>query len=34
MAKLGAGSRTEAVSVAYARRLLAPGDQELARSDP
>jgi DNA-binding NarL/FixJ family response regulator len=34
MAKLGAGSRTEAVSVAYARGLLAPGDQELARSDP
>ncbi|MCY7344097.1 MAG: response regulator transcription factor, partial [Pseudonocardia sp.] len=34
MSKLGAGSRTEAVSVAYARGLLAPGGQELARSDP
>ncbi|WP_219412812.1 helix-turn-helix transcriptional regulator [Pseudonocardia nigra] len=34
MAKLGAGSRTEAVSVAYARGLLSPPDRELAVSDP
>jgi DNA-binding CsgD family transcriptional regulator/tetratricopeptide (TPR) repeat protein len=34
MAKLGASSRTEAVSIAYARGLLAPPDRELARSDP
>lgn len=34
MAKLGATSRTEAVSVAYTRGLLVPGDRELARSDP
>ncbi|MEJ3653857.1 AAA family ATPase [Actinomycetes bacterium KLBMP 9759] len=34
MAKLGAGSRTEAVSVAYARGLLAPADPQMARSDP
>lgn len=34
MAKLGAASRTEAVSVAYARGLLFPEGQELARSDP
>ncbi|OZM80477.1 LuxR family transcriptional regulator [Pseudonocardia sp. MH-G8] len=34
MAKLGASSRTEAVSLAYARGLLAPTDRELARSDP
>jgi DNA-binding CsgD family transcriptional regulator/tetratricopeptide (TPR) repeat protein len=34
MAKLGASSRTEAVSVAYGRGLLAPADRELARSDP
>ncbi|HZG91929.1 MAG TPA: helix-turn-helix transcriptional regulator, partial [Pseudonocardia sp.] len=35
MAKLGAGSRTEAVSVAHGRGLLtAAGDPELARSDP
>ncbi|MFC4942664.1 helix-turn-helix transcriptional regulator [Pseudonocardia sp. GCM10023141] len=34
MAKLGASSRTEAVTVAYARGLLAPTDHELARSDP
>ncbi len=31
MGKLGASSRTEAVSVAYARGLLAPADRELAR---
>ncbi|WP_433556899.1 helix-turn-helix transcriptional regulator [Pseudonocardia xinjiangensis] len=34
MAKLGASSRTEAVSVAYARGLLAPADREMARADP
>lgn len=34
MAKLGASSRTEAVTVAYARGLLAPAGHELARSDP
>jgi DNA-binding CsgD family transcriptional regulator len=34
MAKLGASSRTEAVSVAYARGLLAPVDREMARVDP
>ncbi|GAA1189387.1 helix-turn-helix transcriptional regulator [Pseudonocardia alaniniphila] len=34
MAKLGASSRTEAVSVAYARGLLAPADREMARVDP
>ncbi len=34
MAKLGASSRTEAVSVAYDRGLLAPGDRELARPAP
>ena len=34
MAKLGASSRTEAVTVAYARGLLAPVVHELARSDP
>jgi DNA-binding CsgD family transcriptional regulator/tetratricopeptide (TPR) repeat protein len=35
MAKLGAGSRTEAVSIAYGRGLLtAPGEPEMARSDP
>jgi ATP/maltotriose-dependent transcriptional regulator MalT len=34
MAKLGASSRTEAVTVAYARGLLAPAGRELARSDP
>jgi hypothetical protein len=34
MAKLGATSRTEAVTVAYGRGLLTPVDQELARSDP
>ena len=34
MAKLGASSRTEAVSVAYTRGLLVPADGELARSDP
>ncbi len=34
MAKLGASSRTEAVSVAYGRGLLSPADHELARSDP
>ncbi|MHA6624448.1 helix-turn-helix transcriptional regulator [Pseudonocardia sichuanensis] len=34
MAKLGASSRTEAVSIAYDRGLLAPPDRELARSDP
>ena len=34
MAKLGATSRTEAVSVAYTRGLLVPADGELARSDP
>jgi DNA-binding CsgD family transcriptional regulator len=34
MAKLGASSRTEAVSLAYGRGLLAPADRELARSDP
>jgi hypothetical protein len=34
MAKLGASSRTEAVSVAYARGLLAPTDREMARVDP
>jgi DNA-binding CsgD family transcriptional regulator/tetratricopeptide (TPR) repeat protein len=34
MAKLGASSRTEAVSLAYARGLLAPADREMARSDP
>jgi DNA-binding NarL/FixJ family response regulator len=34
MAKLGASSRTEAVTVAYERGLLAPADREMARSDP
>jgi DNA-binding CsgD family transcriptional regulator len=34
MAKLGASSRTEAVSVAYARGLLAPEGLQWARSDP
>jgi DNA-binding CsgD family transcriptional regulator/tetratricopeptide (TPR) repeat protein len=35
MAKLGATSRTEAVTIAYGRGLLAaPADHELARSDP
>jgi DNA-binding CsgD family transcriptional regulator len=34
MAKLGAGSRTEAVSIAYAKGLLGPADQELAPVDP
>jgi DNA-binding CsgD family transcriptional regulator/tetratricopeptide (TPR) repeat protein len=34
MAKLGASSRTEAVSVAYARGLLGPADRELARPTP
>jgi DNA-binding NarL/FixJ family response regulator len=34
MGKLGASSRTEAVSVAYARGLLAPADRELARPTP
>jgi DNA-binding CsgD family transcriptional regulator/tetratricopeptide (TPR) repeat protein len=34
MAKLGASSRTEAVSVAYTRGLLAPADREMARADP
>ena len=34
MAKLGASSRTEAVTVAYARGLLAPAARELARADP
>jgi DNA-binding CsgD family transcriptional regulator len=34
MAKLGASSRTEAVSVAYARGLLAPADREPARPAP
>jgi DNA-binding CsgD family transcriptional regulator len=34
MAKLGASSRTEAVTVAYERGLLAPADREMVRSDP
>jgi DNA-binding CsgD family transcriptional regulator/tetratricopeptide (TPR) repeat protein len=35
MAKLGAASRTEAVSIAYGRGLLAtPGEPQMARSDP
>jgi len=35
MAKLGATSRTEAVTIAYGRGLLtAPSGRELARSDP
>jgi len=34
MAKLGVSSRTEAVSVAYARGLLAPAGRELARPAP
>ncbi|WP_170308969.1 helix-turn-helix transcriptional regulator [Pseudonocardia hierapolitana] len=34
MAKLGASSRTEAVSIAYARGLLAPADREPARPTP
>jgi DNA-binding CsgD family transcriptional regulator/tetratricopeptide (TPR) repeat protein len=34
MAKLGASSRTEAVSVAYARGLLTPAGPELARPTP
>jgi DNA-binding CsgD family transcriptional regulator/tetratricopeptide (TPR) repeat protein len=34
MAKLGASSRTEAVSRAYARGLLDPPDREMVRSDP
>jgi DNA-binding CsgD family transcriptional regulator/tetratricopeptide (TPR) repeat protein len=34
MAKLGASSRTEAVSVAYGRGLLAPRDREPARPTP
>jgi DNA-binding NarL/FixJ family response regulator len=34
MAKLGASSRTEAVTVAYERGLLAPAGREMARSDP
>ena len=33
-AKLVASSRTEAVSVACARGLLAPADREMARADP
>jgi DNA-binding NarL/FixJ family response regulator len=34
MAKLGASSRTAAVTVAYERGLLAPAAPEMARSDP
>ncbi len=34
MAKFGAGSRTEAVSIAYARGLLAPADPDVARAGP
>jgi DNA-binding NarL/FixJ family response regulator len=34
MAKLGAGSRTEAVTLAYERGLLAPAAREMVRADP